>query len=947
MVCFSKIDNGDISSIDVEDLFRQTSHLDPRRMLKNTKNEIIEWIPIRNFTAQLVWGKNIETKHDYTKRMSELRRDFKEQINGTPSTVTLNYAYKCILQEAIDTNTIDEFPRKPHIEKFMRGKTARINSGVLVFTVLTSGKRGFKGGRGGCQWNCHYCPNEPDMPRSYLKKEPAVARADANDFDAFRQIWDRASVLFLQGKHIDKIEIIVEGGTIASYDKMYLRKFMRDLYYAFNTFYQPNDKRRQIRYVLEKEMMLNENALCKVIGLTLETRPDCINETEIKFFREVGCTRVQLGIQHLDDNILKNVNRGCYYKDAVNAIKRLKDCGFKVDGHWMTDLPGSNPVIDKKMFDQVLQDHNVQVDDWKIYPCQTVDYSQILNDFNNSITYFKEFLVAKGHTNIRFKKEETIIRLKPLFKEYCQQNNINHTIHHQYFDTWRVIKIDLPTDIFIELVNDFNNGKNIDRDNHYSSQKTPVDDFIESFKKLMIEINQFETYETQYTQQFLNPIDEYDSMESYQHLIKPRFTSDMKDYDRLKEMIRYCSTWEPQHSHFIPYLKYHNSEKDLRDRYLANNPPTETIDCMPHNNLMTDFYKFLMAIEFDFHDNIDDNIDNIDDNHEYGKLTNEELESLFEEFCQETNVQHYKPYTHDFIPTKDLTTSNLRKLIDVCKSVKRKIHPWIRINRLVRDIPHDYIRAGLERADLRQVIQQKLEVDGTPCMCIRCCEIKGQTPAEIYQIHMKTRVYEASDGIEYFISLEDNDNNLYGFTRLRLCHQPGCGFIPELAQSALIRELHVYGEMIPVWDKPIDGNVVQHRGFGKQLICEAERIARYHGYNKMAIIAGNGVRNYYNNKLGYQLEGTYVTKKLKYAYIVPKTNHLIDWKNQQWSYVTLHGSPIYIKPTDVDPECFMSRSKYLVKYLYNNPIFSTVVAGITSLFIKKTYEYMMMEQEQQ
>lgn len=976
MPCLSKYTENDANAsgeVDIENLYNQTNHLDPRRTTKNVHGDDLKWKPLKQFVTDLIWSKELHDSDQFGTHSDTLFKANKKQYTNIndenrlvekPSTVALNYVYKCIIQEARMNGTSEEFHRMLHIEKFMRGKTPRFTSGVLVFTVLTSGKRGFKGGRGGCQWNCHYCPNEPGMPRSYLKKEPAVARADSNDFDAFRQIWDRASVLFLQGKHIDKIEIIVEGGTIASYDKLYLRKFMRDLYYAFNTFYQPNEVRRQERYVLTKEMKINETALCKVIGLTLETRPDCINEEEIKFFREVGCTRVQLGIQHLSDKILKKVNRGCYYKDTVDAIKMLKDCCFKVDAHWMPDLPGSNPELDKKMFQEILDSQHVQVDDWKVYPCQTVDYSKILDDFNHTMTSFKEFVINRGHAGIKFKQSETLIRLKSVFKEFCAINGIDHVINDIIcYSTWETAKSygQLTVDTFMELVQWHNAevGKE-----YHSCQTSPSDMFITEFLNLLAEIEEFEEHEAEFTDKYLNPIDEYDNDPAYQHLIKPLFHPDMSPKDRLDEMIRYCTTWEKKYSKFVPYLHFHDEEignmmQLIKTKYFESNPKEEPIQC-PHSHydLMSSFYTYLLDTGFQFHSvfikktkkehhrDKDDTDKKEEGFNEYGKLTNDEVDELFNEYCWETRVDHYKPYTHDFVPTKDLNTSNLRRLIDVCKSVKRKIWPWVRINRLVRDIPHNYIRAGLERADLRKVIEKQLNAEGTPCRCIRCCEIKDQDPAKTHDISMKVRIYEASDGIEYFISLEDSNHNLYGFTRLRLCYNPGLGFIPELKGSALIRELHVYGEMIPAWDKHLIGDVVQHRGFGMRLIREAERIAKYHGYNTMAIISGNGVRNYYINKLSYQLDGTYIIKDLVFARNRPETNSLLEWKNQQWKYAIRTGFKIYIKPKNIDPTSLMTHSQYLCHVTINNPLVSTIAIGTLSLMMKKYFEYIMMKKHQ-
>jgi histone acetyltransferase (RNA polymerase elongator complex component) len=142
-----------------------------------------------------------------------------------------------------------------------------------------------------CQWNCHYCPDEPGQPRSYLHDEPSVLRANQNEFDPVLQFTDRAATLAMNGHPVDKIELLVLGGTWASYPQAYQEEFCRDLFYAANTFY---DRAKRARGTLLEEQQRNETAMCKVIGLTLETRPDCITLDEVRRFRRYGCTRVQV-----------------------------------------------------------------------------------------------------------------------------------------------------------------------------------------------------------------------------------------------------------------------------------------------------------------------------------------------------------------------------------------------------------------------------------------------------------------------------------------------------------------------------------------------------------------------------------------------------------------------------------------------------------------------------
>ena len=118
----------------------------------------------------------------------------------------------------------------------------------------------------------------------------------------------------------------------------------------------------------------SSNSKCHIIGLTIETRPDCITIEEVQSFRRQGVTRVQMGAQHTDDSILKKVNRGCYQNDIINSIKFLKDCGYKVDGHWMPDLC-STPEQDRKMFETLLYNPDYQLDQYKIYPLEVTDWT--------------------------------------------------------------------------------------------------------------------------------------------------------------------------------------------------------------------------------------------------------------------------------------------------------------------------------------------------------------------------------------------------------------------------------------------------------------------------------------------------------------------------------------------------------------------------------------------
>ena len=271
---------------------------------------------------------------------------------------------------------LGEIEPSEDLAKLLVKKSSKSQSGVLVITVLTSPYPTVDGKaqRFSCAWNCYYCPNEPGQPRSYLHEEPAVKRANENGFDPVLQFTDRAATLAMNGHPVDKIELLVLGGTWASYPHGYQEAFVRDLFFAANTFWQ---RAKRPRLGLEEEQTINETARVKIIGLTLETRPDTIDASELRRLRRYGCTRVQLGVQHTNDRLLQKINRGHGWTHAATALARLKDACFKVDIHLMPQLPTATLAEDQAMFERVLSDPALQADQWKIYPTQVVPWTII------------------------------------------------------------------------------------------------------------------------------------------------------------------------------------------------------------------------------------------------------------------------------------------------------------------------------------------------------------------------------------------------------------------------------------------------------------------------------------------------------------------------------------------------------------------------------------------
>jgi elongator complex protein 3 len=516
----------------------------------------------------LSFSDHIDFERKFRKIVSELSVT-------PPAKWELISVYKKLIKEK-------KITQNKNLEKYLKKSSVRTSSGVSVITVLTKPYP--------CPGTCVFCPDEKNMPKSYLSNEPAAQRALGLKFDPVKMVQKRIEALETNGHTVDKIELLVLGGSFTAYTKKYQDNFITKCFFAANTF--GATKKRNIKS-LKEEQKINEKTRYKIIGITLETRPDEITEQVIKNFRNLGCTRVQIGVQHTDDKILKISKRGHDNEQAIIATRLLKENGFKVDHHFMPDLPGSTPAKDLKMMQEVFAGSSLQPDQIKIYPCIVNEYA-------------------------------------PLYE-------------------W------------------FQKGK-------------------------------------------------------------------------------------------------------------------------------------------------------------------------------------YKPYTE-------------KQLLNLLLEIKKIVPYWVRINRLIRDIPEESITAGNKITNLRQFLQKRLAEENEKCHCIRCREI-GLKEKKDTKVKPQLFIdkYEASGGIEYFLSFEDKKREtLLAFLRLRINGPENKVAFGVLEDASIVRELHVYGQMITTGEK--SKTATQHQGFGKKLMTEAEKITIKNRLNQIAVISGVGVHGYYR-KLGYRLQNTYMVKKI-------------------------------------------------------------------------------------
>lgn len=496
-----------------------------------------------------------------------------------PTKAELLRLYRTLVAEGVEE-------ADGNVEMALRKIRTKSNSGVAVISLLT---KPFP-----CPGRCTYCPTEENMPKSYLAEEPAAARALAHNFDPYLQVESRLRALTANGHPVDKIEMIVIGGTWSFYHPAYQEEFLIGAYRACNDYGTSNTSRMQeiprdkLAYIasLQDE---NETAHARVIGLSIETRPDYVTEDEVRRLRILGVTKVEMGVQHLDDDVLELTKRDMKISRVKIATELLRNAGFKMVYHMMPNLEGSTPPRDISMFGELFSGEDFQPDMLKIYPCVVLRKSEL-------------------------------------------------------YDTWK--------------------------------------------------------------------------------------------------------------------------------------------------------------------------------------------------------AGGFRPYSDE-------------ELVRILREAKQQIPPYVRIMRVIRDIPATLIAAGSKISNLRQVMDKDMKEQGWQCRCIRCREIRERS-VNTDLLELISRTYRTRTGTEYFLSYEERGTNaLASFLRLRLPDELGVNApLPELVGAGLIRELHTYGRHTPI---ATGGTHGQHRGLGRALVLEAERIAHEAGFRKMAIIAGVGVRRYYLS-LGYRLEGTYMIK---------------------------------------------------------------------------------------
>jgi len=276
---------------------------------------------------------------------------------------------------------------------------------------------------------CVYCPNL-NVPQSYTPKSPVVMRASELKYDAYKQVRARLKAFQAMNHGIDKVELIIMGGTFLQYSKEFQYQFVKGLYDGLNGVKSSNLKSAQLK---------NEKAVSRCVALCVETRPDvCIDF--IDRMREWGVTRVELGVQIIDDKIYDKVNRGHAVKDVVEATRALKNAGFKIGFHVMPGLPNSNIKKDLKLFEKLFKDSDFKPDQLKLYPCQVMPGSVLE----------KWYWDGKYKPYSKEQIEEVLVKMLKKVPRYCRVMRVMREIPPEYIVAG-TINIDLRKDIEEDL----------------------------------------------------------------------------------------------------------------------------------------------------------------------------------------------------------------------------------------------------------------------------------------------------------------------------------------------------------------------------------------------------------------------------------------------------------------------------------------------------------------
>ena len=286
----------------------------------------------------------------------------------------------------------------------IRMKPVRTLSGVTTVTVLTKHYP--------CPGKCIFCPDDVRMPKSYLPDEPGAMRGLHHQFDPYEQVASRLEALKAVGHPTDKIELLILGGTWSSYRRDYQEWFIKRCFDALNKVDAKYVAEKVAEGELAEAQRINETADHRNVGLVIETRPDEVTPDELAWLRYLGATKVQMGAQSVDDEVLALNKRGHTVQELRDAMTLLRAGGFKTVLHWMPNLLGATLDSDREDFPRLWD--GIAPDEIKIYPTQLLEDTELYTHWEAGeyTPYTTEELIA------------LLADVKTTIPRYCRANRV-------------------------------------------------------------------------------------------------------------------------------------------------------------------------------------------------------------------------------------------------------------------------------------------------------------------------------------------------------------------------------------------------------------------------------------------------------------------------------------------------------------------------------------------
>lgn len=347
------------------------------------------WYELRRYTPEkLALARLVLEEVRSGRKVNEAVRNHPLENGGYIGKHMLVAAYRQLVAQG-------DWTEDTHLMERIRMKPIRTLSGVTTVTVLTKPYP--------CPGKCVFCPTDARMPKSYLPDEPGARRGLEHNFDPYTQVQSRLEALEAVGHPTDKVELLILGGTWSAYRKDYQEWFIRRCFDALNEIESET---------LAQAHMVNETASHRNVGLVVETRPDHIDPEELRRMRSYGVTKIQIGVQSLDDRILELNQRGHTAAETRKAVDLIRAAGFKIVLHWMPNLLGATLESDRQDFLRLWD--GICPDEIKIYPTQLLENADL----------YTHWLRGEYSPYTTDELVDLIADLKTSIPTYCRVNRI-------------------------------------------------------------------------------------------------------------------------------------------------------------------------------------------------------------------------------------------------------------------------------------------------------------------------------------------------------------------------------------------------------------------------------------------------------------------------------------------------------------------------------------------